>query len=153
MPLPRAGRDGDADHRVARVRGADVGVVGTDGDVRDAGRLALVEQCQVGRLGTGFQFCQLLVGVGLEAEVVDPRGVDEFLRIMAGAYSWADDARSAAWAELYRLPIPTRDLTWVVDGSASGSATASRTRAKISGSAKTRSARLLWDSAAVSAWG
>jgi GNAT superfamily N-acetyltransferase len=46
------------------------------------------------------------------AEVVDAGGVDEFLGIMAGAYGWADDARSAAWAELYRLPIPTRDRPW-----------------------------------------
>ena len=49
---------------------------------------------------------------GDAVEVVDARGLSEFLAIMAGAYDWAEDSRSAAWAELYGLPLAPSDRPW-----------------------------------------
>jgi GNAT superfamily N-acetyltransferase len=49
---------------------------------------------------------------GAVVPVEDPAGLDDFLAVMAAAYGWADDGRSIAWAELYRLPRSATDRLW-----------------------------------------
>jgi GNAT superfamily N-acetyltransferase len=44
--------------------------------------------------------------------VSDAAGLDAFLEVMAGAYGWSDDGRSAVWAELYRSPRLPSDAPW-----------------------------------------
>jgi GNAT superfamily N-acetyltransferase len=62
--------------------------------------------------GMAIDVAEAAAPEGDVTQVVDPHGLGEFLTVMAGAYGWQDDDRAAAWAELYRLPLPPAERPW-----------------------------------------